>query len=139
MLAVEAAREQCAHGPGRNAVHLMMVIHSDPAVCRRVRIRRMEELEVGRQLEQQRRLGHLRGRRGACRRGCGPVGSRTRRRRGRDERLKRLPRPARGDPVGHVTLLREVGQVDDPHRPGDTGEVARDHLGVVTAGDVVVG
>ena len=60
-------------------------------------------------------------------------------RRGADERLKRLPRPAGGDPVGRVALFGQAGQLDDPHGARDAGETTGDRLGVVAAGVVAIG
>src|SRR5947208_1847525 len=60
VLTVEPAREQRTEGTRRQPVHLVMVVDRDATERRRLRIRRVEELEVGRQLKQQRRLRCLR-------------------------------------------------------------------------------
>ena len=55
------------------------------------------------------------------------------------EPLKLGPRPARGEPVGHVTFHREAGQRDDPDARRDAAEAGGDLLDVLAAFVVVVG
>ena len=66
------------------------------------------------------------------RRAGGPV------RRRLDEVVERLDRAAGGEPVGHVALLGQAGQVHDADARGLAGERARNDVGMIAARRVVV-
>ena len=69
----------------------------------------------------------------AWRAGVGPVG------RGVDQRVEDLDGAAGSEPVGHVALVRQAGQLEPAHARRHAGKRSGNVVGMIAAGVVVVG